>query len=340
MEFLGNQIESQKAVLDEKETTLGKFKDAHRDELPEFLSQNVTRLSQMKVDISKKESELAGARETMASIARQLARNNPVVGHLEEQIVELRGELAILSARYTPKHSKVQGATRQLERLESERERLMSEIGNVADIERMLNTPMGPSGPSDARPTNTLLVSQLEKYSAAKTQVEGLERELERLQKAVAEAEVSSADVGALEQRIQDMERDIKVQRTLYEDMLSRLERARVTSSLGRFAQAERIKVIDPPYTPTASANLPIVAFVLGGIFAGIALGISLATVLELMDSSIRSRRALEAFTEDVLNRSIPMLTRIPPLTESAAHPAPGTPLLRPVPSPQRRASA
>ncbi|HYN77142.1 MAG TPA: hypothetical protein VES73_05045 [Lamprocystis sp. (in: g-proteobacteria)] len=338
--FLTKQLEDQKTVLDTGERALANFKDANPDGLPEFFSQNMGRLAQLKVDVGKKELQLAGARETLSSIGRQLAHNNPVVGNLEKQIVELRGDLALLSARYTAKHSKVQGVTRQLERLEAERARLMAETGQVADIERMLNTPTGSAGGDDPRATNSLLAAQLDRYSTAKTDVEAAERELEQLRASVVETAARSQDVGALAQKMKEMERDIKVQRELYENLLARRERARVTSSLGRFEQSERIKIIDAPFTPQSSANLPLAVFVVGGLFAGLALGVSLATVLELMDSSIRSRRALETLTRSVLtDADVPMLSRIPPLRELDVADAPSPPILRPVQVLKRRAS-
>ena len=341
VQFLSDQLESQKVGLDLKERELAAFKDANTDGLPEFFSQNMARMAQMRTEIAKKELQLAGAQETLASIGRQLARNNPVVGHLEQQIVELRGELALLSARYTSKHSKVQGVTRQLERLEAERGRLMAENDQLADIERMLNTPSGPSSAEDSRSTNSLLVSQLERYSTAKTDVEALQREIEQLRGSLKEGEVNAQDVSSLAQQLKEMERDIKVQRDLYEDLLARRERARVTSSLGRFEQSERIKIIDAPFTPQSSATPPLAIFVIGGVFAGIALGASLATVLELMDSSIRSRRALEALTKSVLpDADVPMLSRIPPLREAEAAEMPSPPVLKPVVVLKRRASA
>lgn len=334
--FLTKQIDEQRGLLEEKERKLADFRDAHTDGLPEFFSQNITRLAQSRVEISRKELELAGAQETLASIGRQLARNNPVVGQLEKQIVELRSELAVLSARYTQKHSKVQGVSRQLERLEAERTRLMAETDKTADIERMLNTPVATGGPDEPQSGNSLLASQLDRYSTAKTQVETLERELARLREDLAAGEAKSRDSGALAQQMREMERDIKVQRELYEDLLARRERARVTSSLGQFDQSQRIKIVDAPYTPQHSTNLPVVVFVLGGVFAGLGLGISLATVLELLDSSIRSRRALEAITGE----GVPMLTRIPPLSEDESPATTGPPMLKPVPVPRRRMRA
>ena len=337
VDFLEAQIKRQRDVLEVLERKMAQFRDAHSDGLPEFFSQNMARLAQLRLDISKKELELAGAQETMASIGRKLARNNPVVGQLEKQIIELRGELALLSARYTAKHSKVQGVTRQLERLEAERGRLMAENDQTSDIERMLNTPVGTSGVDDARSVNNLLVSQLDRYSTAKTQVETLERELDRLRTDLKAGELKSRDTGTVAQKMKEMERDIKIQRDVYEDLQARRERANVTSQLGQFEQSERIKVVDAPFTPQAPTNKQkTIMFVLGGVFAGLALGVSLATVLELLDSTIRSRRVLEALTGD----GVPMLARIPPLRAAAAVETPAPPVLKPVPVLKRRASA
>ncbi len=66
------------------------------------------------------------------------------------------------------------------------------------------------------------------------------------------------------------------------------------------------MKVIDEPYTPTIPANLPAFMFVILGFIGGAGLGIGLATIAELADNSIRSRKSLEK------HLGVPVITTIP----------------------------
>ena len=68
----------------------------------------------------------------------------------------------------------------------------------------------------------------------------------------------------------------------------------------------ERVKIIDQPYTPTSSSNMPALYFILGGLVGGLLLGIGLAILLEISDSSLRYRSQLETIT------GVPVFGRIP----------------------------
>ena len=54
---------------------------------------------------------------------------------------------------------------------------------------------------------------------------------------------------------------------------------------------------------------MPLIVFVIAGIFGGIALGLSLAFVAELLDTSVRRKESVS----DILNA--PVLARIPPFS-------------------------
>ena len=96
------------------------------------------------------------------------------------------------------------------------------------------------------------------------------------------------------------------MQADLVQQLRRRFETARVTADLARQQAPERIKVIDRPYEPTAPTKPMTMLFALAGIAAGIALGIGLAALLDLMDGSMRSIRG----TEKLLG--VPVLARLP----------------------------
>jgi uncharacterized protein involved in exopolysaccharide biosynthesis len=113
-----------------------------------------------------------------------------------------------------------------------------------------------------------------------------------------------------MERQLLSLERDLKVKRSLYSDLLYRNEKAKITGALGIFEQPERIKIIDEPYKPSSPTNSPLSIFLLAGIIGGIFLGGGLALFAELTDTSIRARYQLELIT------STPVITRLPRINE------------------------
>ena len=59
------------------------------------------RLVELQQLLSEKQAELAGAEQGLKSIDKQLSQTNPVLGRIEEQIITIRSDLALLRARYT-----------------------------------------------------------------------------------------------------------------------------------------------------------------------------------------------------------------------------------------------
>ncbi|MGF1808036.1 chain-length determining protein, partial [Aliivibrio sifiae] len=92
----------------------------------------------------------------------------------------------------------------------------------------------------------------------------------------------------------------------LYTDLVERFEMAKLTSSLGIFEQDKRVKIIDRPYTPNSPSNLPNLLFIIAGLFGGIGLGIGLAVIAELCDTTIRRKDEIATLN------SAPILSRIP----------------------------
>jgi polysaccharide chain length determinant protein (PEP-CTERM system associated) len=306
--FLDEQLAERAEELDQAEAMLAAFKEEHADDLPELHAGNVARLRQLRQLLAERESELAGAQRSLASFEAQIARTNPVVGRLEEQLVTTQGELATLRARYTDEHSLVLGALRKLRRLEEERQRLLSGNPEPGSEDRFWDLASMVASGEELGRAQPLLVSQLEQLQLARSKSDGLGEEIGQLKKLVADLEAEIVGFGHQEQRLAELERDLRVKRRLYEDLLERREKAEVTGSLGRFEQADRVKSIDNPFTPTAPVNPSVVLFVIGGLFAGLALGGGLAVLLELLDTSIRRRKTLETLT------GVPVLSRIPPL--------------------------
>lgn len=308
--FLHEQLGQRRRELEEAERKLAEFKQQHAGELPDLLGANVGRQRELHEAIASRETELAGAKGTYASLESRLVQVNPVIARLEEQIVGLTSELAMLRARYTDDHSAVQAVKRKLERLEEERRNQLKASSGLAkaDVERLwdLAGTLGESGGGNTEHGQALLISQLQELQSAKNRVQSLEEELAKLRTLAGGVDAQLARSGDVERVLAELERDLAARRELYADLQLRYEKARVTGALGQFEEPERIKIIDEPFTPGRPSNLPTLLFVLAGLAGGIALGTGLAVIAELGDTTLRRRDRLEALL------GVPLLSRIP----------------------------
>ncbi|EJG0879112.1 chain-length determining protein [Vibrio parahaemolyticus] len=306
--FLTIHINKRREELDKAEHAFAEYKNTYSHATPEMQAQSLTRLASLKQTLAEKEAELAGVTRSLGSLDQQLSKTNPVIGKIEEQIIEIRSELTLLRAKYTEAHSLVQGKLRELKRLEQERTVLLSskqpELNSNQLWDIASNATVSSLG--EAQP---LLVSQLHQLQIMRSRFESLTEETVSLQKMIQELESNAHRFGSTATEINRLARDVAVKREMYDDLVERYEMAQLTGSLGVFEENKRVKIIDAPFTPTIPSNLPSIVFIILGFIGGAGLGVGLATILELADNSVRSRRALEK------HLGVPVITTLPKVT-------------------------
>ncbi|EGQ9466965.1 chain-length determining protein [Vibrio parahaemolyticus] len=306
--FLTIHINKRREELDKAEHAFAEYKNTYSHATPEMQAQSLTRLASLKQTLAEKEAELAGVTRSLGSLDQQLSKTNPVIGKIEEQIIEIRSELTLLRAKYTEAHSLVQGKLRELKRLEQERTVLLSskqpELNSNQLWDIASNATVSSLG--EAQP---LLVSQLHQLQIMRSRFESLTEETVSLQKMIQELESNAHRFGSTATEINRLARDVAVKREMYDDLVERYEMAQLTGSLGVFEENKRVKIIDAPFTPTIPSNLPSIVFIILGFIGGAGLGVGLATLLELADNSVRSRRALEK------HLGVPVITTLPKVT-------------------------
>jgi len=306
--FLTTQLSLKTADLQESEMRLANFKQYNAEHLPQLYGAKSNRYSQLNMLLEQRKIELSGAIAAKATIRTRLAQVDPVMSEIEQGIVETKSELAILRSRYTDQHSKVQTALRKLSQLEDERE-AQSKTSykiNEVDLNRLWEIASNMQNGEMDNSQNLLLVSQLQELQLADSEVEKIKEEINSIKKQMQTLKVALASTGEMERQLLSLERDLKVERGLYSDLLYRNEKAKITGALGKFEQPERIKIIDEPYYPSTPTNFPLSIFLLAGIIGGISLGAGLALFAELADTSIRAKHQLELIT------SAPVITRLP----------------------------
>jgi len=309
--FLDTQIKAQQVELNVAEQALAEFKRQHASSLPDQFNFDVQQLRSSENLLLVKLNELAGATAALASFNAQLLKTNPVLAAIEQEMIVAQSKLSQLQSRYTDQHSLVVTEMQNLQRLTAEREVVLkdSQQINGTDIEVLWQLASGLQQSADPKGTRTLLVSQLEALQIAKSKESQLQQETTQLQSVVKDLKSKLDAFSAIELQLSSLERDISTKRLMYNDLLKRHGQAEVTLALGRFEQNDRVKVIDPPFTPFSSVNLPLSAYLLLGIISGITLGGCLVLVVETFDSSITRREVIVQICR------VPVLTRLPDLS-------------------------
>lgn len=306
--FLTTQLTLKTVDLEESELKLANFKQNNAEHLPRLYNVKSSRFSQLGILLEKKKIELSGAIAAKRTIRTRLAQVDPVMSEIEKSIVTTKSELAILRSRYTEKHSKVETSLRKLSQLEDERESQSKTSYKITDddLNRLWEIASSMQEGEVDNNQNLLLVSQLQELQLADSHVEQIKEEINSINKQTKTLKISLAGSSEMERQLLALERDLKVKRSLYSDLLLRYEKAKITGALGKFEQPERIKIIDEPYKPSSPTNSPLSIFLLAGIIGGIFLGGGFALFAELTDTSIRARYQLELIT------STPVITRLP----------------------------
>lgn len=293
-QFLKKHIDQRFMQLQTAEQALADYTNEHSALTPELQSQTYARIASLKQTLAEKEAELVGVEKSLGSLDQQLSKTNPVIGRIEEKIIENRSELTLLRAKYTDNHSAVQAKQRELDRLEEERTILLNTDTPSLNSDQLWD--MASSQKLQITGTvQPLLMSQLQSLQQVRGRYESLKEETATLHVMIENQEKVAEGFGDNVKQIYRLKRDVQLKRELYEELLQRYEMAQLTGSLGEFEESKRVKIIDRPYTPSTPSNLPSIVFIFAGLFAGIALGIGLAILMELFDSTIRNPRDIAA---------------------------------------------
>ena len=250
-EFLQDKLLEYELRLNEAEARLAAFKRENVGMMPGEEGDYYTRMQQAMRRLDSIEEQLRLARQRRDELARQLEGEEPVFGLaggmddtgdpgtvLDTEIASYEEQLATLRLRFTDNHPDVIQVLSVLEGLRAQRQRLIDERGGgiSVSVPSVSNLDVNP-------------VYQQMKMNYNQTELEVGELQSQRASQArrVEELRQKVDTIPEIEAELKRLTRDYDATRDQYDQILRRLEQARLSGAAEESKEDVKFRIIDPP---------------------------------------------------------------------------------------------
>lgn len=319
-DFLSQQLADAKTALDDQDAKLAAFKQQYLGSLPDDAQTNLSLLSGMNTQLDSVTQSLARAQQDKSFSESLLAQQRQAwqdsqSGHdpvtLEQQLAALQTNLVSLRSRYTDDYPDVIKAKADIIALQKQIAESSKETG-AGDAPKTKKTVIEPASITQLRAQilgdDQLITDDTHAQEKLKKQIE------------VYEGRVQTSPL--VEQKYKELTRGYQTAQDNYNDLLKRRETSVISGNVAEQQQGEQFKVLDAADFPGSPSFPNPLKFSLGGLAGGLVLGLGLAFLLEMKDTSIRNERDVEFALR------LPVLAMIPAIElESGA--GAGTPTNR-----------
>jgi polysaccharide chain length determinant protein (PEP-CTERM system associated) len=303
-DFLQTQLAEARRRLEEREQKLEEFRQRNAGRLPSQLPFNMQAVQNAQLQLQAQSDALARDRdrklmlerlyndaESEAAISASTSATAvsspgvmPIGATSADKLAAARSHRANLELTRKAEHPDVQRARR-----------VVTDLEKQVKAEAASEKP-GASSPSTAVSADPIRTARRERLAQMRAEIESLDRQIafkegeeKRLQRVILDYQQRVEAIPGTESEWAALSRDYETQQAAYKDLLAKSEQARVASNLERRQVGEQFRILDParvPVTPVGPNRRLITGI---GTAAGLALGLLLAALFELRDSTFRT---------------------------------------------------
>jgi polysaccharide chain length determinant protein (PEP-CTERM system associated) len=306
-DFISKQLQEAKAKLDEQDAKLADFQRRYMGELPDEMQTNFSLLTGLSSQLESVNQALNRAQqdkifvESMLSqqiVASKLSVTGENPDRLTQELNSLQNQLSTMQGRYTDEYPDIVKLKNAIAQVQKKIQAQQSATAYAAGSSKP--DQVGLSGET---PQVQQLRSQLHQIDVT---IRERTAEQGRIQQSVTRVQAKLQLSPAIAQQYKALTRDYQTALNFYNDFLKKQTDAGVSTELERRQQGEQFRVLDPPSLPQKPTfpNRPV--FGLGGLMAGLGIGLSVALLLEARDTSLRTDRDVELLLK------LPVLALIP----------------------------
>jgi uncharacterized protein involved in exopolysaccharide biosynthesis len=298
-DFLKGQLADAKAKLDEQDARLAKFQQTYMGKLPGAEASNINMMTTLNTQLdaatqalARMEQDKSYAESIMAMQIQTQGTQAPEHGGLAPQaqqveLQQLLSQEADLTSRYTEDYPDVVTVRRKIKELRQK----------IAEAPAPATATV--ASPSTPKASDSLGVQQLRAQIRSMDQgIAQKKRDQAAVQAQLHTYQERVAASPAVEEEYKSITRDNQTAQTFYDELLNKIQTAKMATDLEKRQQGEQFRVMDEPNLPESPAFPKRPVFVAGGLGAGLALGLLIVALLEYLDTAVRTERDIWAFTK------------------------------------------
>lgn len=281
--FLSDRLDAAKQRLTQQEQRLQAFMTSNVGELPEQQQSNILALSSARGRLETVTSNLSEAQQQRSSLQLELS----------ERLARLQSEKSTLLVHYTPQYPEVVKKDR--------------EIANVQTaLERLRTNTLSPQTPQAESTDDPALDTILRQAEGIAGHIANLSQQQKRLEAECEQYQKHLNLTPLREQQLAEILRDYNLYKQDYTDLSNKKLQSQMATSLEERQEGQQFRLVDPPSLPAKPSSPKRLKIALGGFAGGIVLGLVLAFLMELRDSSFHNEKSL------VQSFSLPLVMGVP----------------------------
>lgn len=319
-DFLSTQLEEAQNDLNTQDKAVKEFKAQHMGELPDQVQSNLQVLSGLQQQLQSTDNALSAAQGQklyLESLVQQYQSAQSDLGSgdsaspssLEKQLKDLQMQLAQERSQYTDNYPDVIALKEQIAKTEELKKQSEDQIakdrksgagsdglsaGSALDVQNGAPTPM------------MQIQSQLK---SNQLQIQGLQAAQKSLQTKIGMVQARLDAAPAVEQQLSEISRGYTEAETNYNQMRQKVADAKLAANYQTVQDDKQYRIQSPATFPLQPAGPNHVLISLGGLAAGIFLGVVLAVIFEFTDVRIRKETDLEGIVSARVLVGIPKMS-------------------------------
>lgn len=269
-EFFKRDVERLQVVLTQTQDAILRFKEGHRDALPdnlEFHRMQQNTYEERLRQLQREEASLQQRRSTIEQILDAPIGRAPTAE--DQRLADLRRVLAEQEAMFS-----------------DDSPNLRSLRTRIADLEKRLMEAR--AAPKDIHERTDISPELRVQFADLDGQFAFIAQEKETVARALADLARSIADTETNSTILSSLERNYENAQTQHNDAVARLAEASTGQRIETEAVGQKLTLIEPATPPQKPIRPRRSAIAAGGLAAGIGLGLGLVLLLEFWSPSIR----------------------------------------------------
>jgi len=284
--FVTAELENAKNKLSEQEKRLQDFKMRNLTELPEQQQANFAVLTDRRMQLQN----------VMAGLSRVQQERTSLESLVSGKVAILQSERSNLLTRFTPRHSEVIKKNQEIAQFQ-------------AVLDHMKAGKAGIANPGSGTLTPDPSLAQWESQAnSIAFEGENLSRDKQRLDAEIGTYQNRVNIAPLAEQQLAGLVRDYELYKKEYEDLLGKQLQSQQTVSLEERQEGQQFRLVDPPTLPAFPSSPKRLKISLGGLGAGLALGLVLAFLIDMKEKSFHFDREISRSFNLPLVVAIPLL--------------------------------